>query len=1658
MKPKSNLFIHTFLKFQNLARVVTLTFGLALASSMQSAHAQATWVGDTSQDWNTAGNWSSDPANPTGNFTINTDTVGVYPILDAASVFTPTDLLIADGGTNVGRFDHRTGSLALLNTTATGNWMFVARGANTAVATYNLAETSTVGGGVSGFAQGDGGLTVGKLFVGGGYYANGGSGAVNINTSGTITANSTQNFSGQGNAAVVVGCGIGASGTINLENGTVATAGEVWLGNLGSGVVNQTGGIVNVNSLLLLSRNNNNTQAGTGTWSVSGTGVVNVENDLVVSFAGNSSAQGTLNINAGGAVNVATNTYRWMIVNQWDTANGTVNINGGTLNLNANTDLRFSSGNSTGAGVVNLNSGAITFWSGNGTGAATEGDIDLMASNVAGNNTFNLNGGTLNVRSVYTTSDNGIAMFNFNGGILKAGGNNAVENNFVRLEGANQKVNVRAGGAFIDSNGHDVVISDALLEDSGSTGGGLNKAGAGKLTLRGANTYTGTTTVNGGSLVFNNASNTIGTVVVNNGSIDSNGTINSLTVADVVTNNLSAGASASGSMIANSVVFLGDAQISLRADGGYMDQSIFVETALTTTPANGVVSVNVTNTSGIWTADPTGWDYTIISHNGTYAGDAATDFAVGTLTPALGAGQTATIIDTGTEIVLRITGDPLAWTGSVSADWNTTQNNWITTATGPTNYTDGQAVLFEDGANFLNVNLAADVAPGTITFDNFVNDYTISSTGGFGITGAASVILNGGGQVTIETDNSYTGHTNISSGTLTVSGSGSIASGSSIILGNSGELILDLSGNDEYANPITGTGIGATKKGSGTLTLSGNSSFTGNFSLDAGQLNLNSAGALGAGPGIVTLNSGILDNTSGGTINMGPDKPQAWNTDITFLGSNDLFMSNGAVTINASRTVNVQAGIFGVGEIIDNGLGYNMVKTGAGTLVLNGGNIAGNVDIQSGIVGINQNFFGGAPIGTGILQNAGDVGTRWTHWNNTTDVTTGLLIRNNDGSHDFQLGFIKRGPNTLTLTNGANNITSALNVDQGKLVLNAGTYGARNDDGSTNANQISIVGWDAGADAVLEINGATVNFNNHAAGTEPWRATLVVGNAGTGAAAVKLTTGSLGTNKALFLGNASSYGAMSQTGGTSALGAFLILGDVNSNGILNCSGGVINHSGPVTIGALQANGRGVVNLSGTAAYNYNNTQGFGFWIGEGGDGTLNVSGSAALTLTAGGGVVLGQLAGGDGVLNLLGGAVTTPSVAKGAGTGRLNFNGGTLAANAASATFLQGLTSAYVRPGGGTIHNGGNAITIGQPLLAPTGNGVAIGTLSATGAGFIDTPLVIIAGDGAGATAVANIDGSGNLTGITITNPGTGYTTPPAFALVGGGTGNNGAITGTAALAANVSGGLTYSGAAITTLNAVNTYTGNTTINSGTTVVVANGGALTVKPTTNGVSSKVTGAGTVSFDGALRVDLSTASVANGNSWTLVDATTKVFNLVTFKVSNAGLGDFTALGDGVTHQLLDGNKTWTFSETTGVLSLSVTSSGFASWIGGFGLGLADQDPLDDPDNDGVKNIVEYVLGRNPALSDGAASSASGTATDLLLTFQRSDLAVSNADVAISIEYGSNLTGWTEVAVPAASSTVGGVTFTITDGTPNDTVVASIPHGGATKFFGRVKAVK
>jgi autotransporter-associated beta strand protein len=257
-------------------------------------------------------------------------------------------------------------------------------------------------------------------------------------------------------------------------------------------------------------------------------------------------------------------------------------------------------------------------------------------------------------------------------------------------------------------------------------------------------------------------------------------------------------------------------------------------------------------------------------------------------------------------------------------------------------------------------------------------------------------------------------------------------------------------------------------------------------------------------------------------------------------------------------------------------------------------------------------------------------------------------------------------------------------------------------------------------------------------------------------------------------------------------------------------------------------------------------------VGDRGTGILNVSGSAVVNL-AGGPLQFG-LSGYTtvGTVNLLGGTVTANSVGvAGTSTSLLNFNGGTLQAGAASATFMQGLTEATIYSGGAIIDDGGNAITIAQPLLTPAGNGVSSIPVATGGAGYLDTPIVTISGGGgAGATAVAKVSG-GAVTGITITSPGTGYTSAPTVTLFGGGY-SSAATLGTATIAPNTGGGLTKQNAGTLTLTGANTYTGNTTVNGGTlemaqptiptysTVTVASGAVLQLDfAVTNAVTNLV---------------------------------------------------------------------------------------------------------------------------------------------------------------------------------------------------------------------------
>ncbi|MEI8042207.1 MAG: autotransporter-associated beta strand repeat-containing protein [Verrucomicrobiota bacterium] len=165
------------------------------------------------------------------------------------------------------------------------------------------------------------------------------------------------------------------------------------------------------------------------------------------------------------------------------------------------------------------------------------------------------------------------------------------------------------------------------------------------------------------------------------------------------------------------------------------------------------------------------------------------------------------------------------------------------------------------------------------------------------------------------------------------------------------------------------------KLGSGALTLAVANTYTGGSALFGGTLNLNNASALGTASGTFAINGGTLNNTSGSALTT-LDYPQTWNSNFTFTGSSDLNLGLGPVTMAASRTITVNNNTLTVGGDIT-GVGFSLVKAGAGTLALNGalGTDTGSVTVNAGTLALagNNTFTGGVTINSGeiIVNSAG---------------------------------------------------------------------------------------------------------------------------------------------------------------------------------------------------------------------------------------------------------------------------------------------------------------------------------------------------------------------------------------------------------------------------------------------------------------------------------------------------------------------------------------------------------------------------------------------------------------------------------------------------------------------------------------------------------------
>lgn len=190
-------------------------------------------------------------------------------------------------------------------------------------------------------------------------------------------------------------------------------------------------------------------------------------------------------------------------------------------------------------------------------------------------------------------------------------------------------------------------------------------------------------------------------------------------------------------------------------------------------------------------------------------------------------------------------------------------------------------------------------------------DSVVQGSFGFTKTGPGRLVLNG--------INTYTGNTVISAGTL--QGSATSFGGGDIAIG--GTLIVDQAADATFANVLTGDGIFA-KRGQARLILTGDSSFSGATTVEAGRLQVDG----GLGGSIVTVNAGatlggngtvggvnalagsvVAPGASIGTLTVTGDYAQAagstYAVELTSTGQNDRLLIGGAATVATGATLNV---------------------------------------------------------------------------------------------------------------------------------------------------------------------------------------------------------------------------------------------------------------------------------------------------------------------------------------------------------------------------------------------------------------------------------------------------------------------------------------------------------------------------------------------------------------------------------------------------------------------------------------------------------------------------------------------------------------------------------------------------------------------------------
>ncbi|MCR2357699.1 autotransporter-associated beta strand repeat-containing protein [Salmonella enterica] len=1116
--------------------------------------------------------------------------------------------------------------------------------------------------------------------------------------------------------------------------------------------------------------------------AISGSGQVVKSGDETLTLSGANSYTGGTTISGGTLV--ASNVEALGTGDITDNATLELNTGGDFDNVISGSGQVVKSGDKT----LTL-SGANSY-----TGGTTISGGTLVASNVEALGSGDV---TDNATLELNTSGDFANNIGGTGSVVKSG------DKTLTLSGANSYTGgtIISGGTLVATNvdalGTGDVIDNATLElntggdfDNAISGSGqVVKSGDDTLALSGANSYSGATTISGGTLIAANV-NALGTGAIDNRAsllLDASG---QFTVTDLTTESGGNTEIGAGSTLqATTLTQKSDSTLTINLDSNTADPVIHAASQVSLAG-----TLDITGVGDVLDSDPASTDdldtFTLIASDKTIAGD----FEKLTV-----AGMDADLADFIT-VDGRIDDTGKQYELTTALTWYADRDDAVTDAHGTFNLTNADGSF---AVNTVLENVDATLDPA-------------SATGWDG----TSLIKQGAGTLILNAENTYTGGTTISGGTLVATNVDALGSGDV-----TDDATLELNTGGTFDNAISGSGQ-VVKSGDETLTLSGTNTYSGGTLISGGTLVASNVEALGTGD--VTDNATLEMNTGGDFINNigGTGRVEKSGDDaLTLSGSNTY---TGGTTINDGTLIATSVDALGSGDVTNNAVlelntggdfdnaisgSGQVVKSGDETLTLSGTNSYTDGTLISG--------------GTLIATSVDALGSGDVTNNAVLELNTGGDFINNIGG----TGRVeKSGDETLTLS-GSNTYTGGTLISGGTLV-------------ATNVEALGT--GDVTDNAVLELNTGG-DFINNIGGTGR------VEKSG---------------DDTLTLSGSNSY-----TGGTLISGGTLVAtnvdalgsGDVTNNAVLELNTGGTFDNAISGSGQVVKSGDETLTLSGSNTYTGGTTINDGTLIATSVDalGTGDVTDNATLEMNTGGDFI--NNIGGTGRVEKSGDETLTLSGSN-TYTGGTTINDGTLIATSVDALGSGDVTDNAVLE----LNTGGdfdNAIS-GSGQVVKSGDETL--TLSGTNS-YTDGTLI------SGGTLVAtNLEALG--TGDVTNNATLELNTGGDFINNIGGTGR-----------------VEKSGDETLTLSGSNTYTGGTLI-SGGTLVATNVEALgTGDVTDNAVLELNTGGDFINnIGGTGRVEKSgddTLTLSGSNSYTggtLISGGT----LVATNVDALGSGDVT----------------------------------------------------------------------------------------------------------------------------------------------------------------------